>query len=398
MAKLTGPEVMSEHHRIAGVLIVGGGYAGLHAAKAVADMDVPVTILDAEGVHGFTTRLAAVAGGSAPPGDAFAPLEAFGHSVLLGRAEAVFDGSVRSNGDRTIEADAVIVTAGAKPLTPELPGLDKALMLRTPADALAIRRRLATTDRVTIIGAGATGLQLAGAIAATFPEMTVRVVDQQSKLLPMMDSSVGKHAHRVLEDRGVLFELEANVEEIVTDGVRLKNGQVVDGTVVWTGGYESVVDDLGADLPTVEGRIEVGADLRIRNYEKTFAAGDVATHRDRRGDVLPMAAQVAVQAGAAAGSNAARLARGIDLEAATLSHRGWVVDLGGLQGVAQIGPIPLAAPLLDRVPPILHHAIDLKHLMDVGGPTALRFSPGCHQPADETLDRFMNASTAGAAS
>ncbi|MDX1450650.1 MAG: FAD-dependent oxidoreductase, partial [Acidimicrobiia bacterium] len=70
---------MSNTEHLPGVLIVGGGYAGMHAARAAAAAGAPVTIVDPVGVHGFTTRLAAVAGGTAPIGDAFAPLDAFDH-------------------------------------------------------------------------------------------------------------------------------------------------------------------------------------------------------------------------------------------------------------------------------------------------------------------------------
>jgi NADH dehydrogenase FAD-containing subunit len=111
--------------------------------------------------------------------------------------------------------------------------------------------------------------------------------------------------------------------------------------------------------------------------ERTFAAGDVAAHRDGDGGELSMSAQIAVQAGRQAGANAARLVDGAPLEAVRLSHRGWVLDLGAGHGVAQLGPLSLGAAPFDRLAPLLHTAIDLKHLQEIGGLAAmLAFRPG----------------------
>ena len=85
-----------------------------------------------------------------------------------------------------------------------------------------------------------------------------------------------------------------------------------------------------------------------------------------------MSAQVAVLAGAAAGVNAARIARGLVPRAVPLRELGRVVDLGGGRGVAQVGPLALATPPLDRLAPLLHEAIDLRHLWRSGGLGALR--------------------------
>ncbi|TVR28608.1 MAG: hypothetical protein EA389_00230, partial [Ilumatobacter sp.] len=148
----------------------------------------------------------------------------------------------------------------------------------------------------------------------------------------------------------------------------------IEGYVVWAGGFAADAARLG--VPTTDdGRIAIDADLRIAGMQRTFAAGDVAGHVDRHGDTLPMSAQVAVQAGNAAGRNAARSVRGEPTESAALRQLGWVVDLAGRRGLAQLGPLVLAGPVLDLVPPVMHHAIDLKDLIEIGGLGALRFAP-----------------------
>lgn len=85
-----------------------------------------------------------------------------------------------------------------------------------------------------------------------------------------------------------------------------------------------------------------------------------------------MSAQIAVPAGAAAGRNAARAVRGEPIEAVDLRQIGWVLDLSGHRGLAQVGPINLTAPGADLIPPLLHDAIDLKDLLELGGLHALR--------------------------
>ncbi|MGB9374224.1 MAG: FAD-dependent oxidoreductase, partial [Jiangellales bacterium] len=111
---------------LSGVLVVGGGYAGLHAVRAAERAGVDVTLLDASPEHSFATRLAAVAGGTAPESDASIPLEELADSVLVGRVSAVGDGWIQLDDGRTFQADAVVVTTGAGTARPPIPGLDLA--------------------------------------------------------------------------------------------------------------------------------------------------------------------------------------------------------------------------------------------------------------------------------
>jgi NADH dehydrogenase len=89
-----------------------------------------------------------------------------------------------------------------------------------------------------------------------------------------------------------------------------------------------------------------------------------------------MSAQIAVQAGEVAGRNAVALLTDGPLETVRLSHRGWVMDLGGWRGLAEFGPISLSAPFFDLLPPLLHWGIDVKHLIDTRGLGGLVDAPG----------------------
>jgi NADH dehydrogenase len=356
-----------------GVLVVGGGYAGLHAVRAVERLGVNATVIDRTGDHDFVTRLAAVAGGSAPKGDARQPLGRFVRSVEAGSVVSVDDGAVELADGRRIEADAVVITAGAKSSRPPIEGIEHAAGLRTADDALALRTAIAATTSVVIIGGGATGVQLAGAVSHAHPKILVHLVEVEPHLLAGLPTGLGRGAERILGGRGVELHLGHPVDRIDPDGVHV-DGTFIEGYVVWAGGFAADAARLG--VPTTDdGRIAVDADLRISGMQRTFAAGDVAGHVDRHGDAMPMSAQVAVQAGTVAGRNAARLVRHEPTESASLQQLGWVLDLAGGRGLAQLGPLVLASPVVDLIPPLMHHAIDLKDLIEIGGLGALRFAP-----------------------
>lgn len=357
-----------------GVLIVGGGYAGVHTARSVRRAGCSASIVDPTGRHDFVTRLAAVAGGTAPTSDASAPLEEFVDTVILGTMTSVRDGEVDLDDGTTLIADALVVTAGARPIAPPIGGIDLAWPLRTEADALALRSEIDRADAVVIVGGGATGVQLAGAIASTHPSISITLIDGEDQLLTGMGGATSRDALRILTDRGVDVRLGNDIESIESDGVVL-DGERIKGVPVWAAGFEARADEFG--LPTDDdGRVLVDRFLRVKGWERTFAAGDVALHFAGDGAVLPMSAQIAVQAGDAAGRNAVRLARQDVLKEAKLGHKGWVLDLGGHRGLAEFGPIAITAPFLDLIPPALHWGIDVKHLIETRGLCGISDRPG----------------------
>lgn len=360
--------------RVDGALIVGGGYAGVHAARAVRVAGERATIINPTDQHDFVTRLASVAGGTAGAGEASTALAEFADDVILSRVVQVADGVVELDDGRKFSADALIVTAGAVSTRPPVDGIEEAWPLRTADDALALRVQVESADAVVIVGGGATGVQLAGCIAAAHRTVRVTVIEAAEGILAGMGRSTGRDAARILKGRGVELVLGQPVESIDADGVVVA-GQRYAGVPVWAAGFDARADSLG--LPaTRAGQVRVEDTLLVDEWNSTFAAGDVAAHSTRRGEPLPMSAQIAVQAGEAAGANAARLLQSEPLEVADLSHRGWVLDLGGFRGLAEVGPAVLTAPFLDLLPPLLHWGIDVKHLIETRGLAGLLDAPG----------------------
>ena len=359
---------------IDGVLIVGGGYSGVHTARSVRRAGRSASIVDPTGRHDFVTRLAAVAGGTAPASDASAPLSDFADDVIIGSMVAVRDGEVDLDDGTTLTADAVVLTAGAVPVTPPIDGIEHGWPLRTESDAMALRTEIERSDAVVIVGGGATGVQLAGAIATTHPDVSITLIDGSDRLLAGMGDASGRDAERILQERGVVVRLGSEIDAIHERGVSI-NGESVAGVPVWAAGFQARADEFGLPVDD-EGRVLVDRFLRVEGWTKTLAAGDIALHRTASGDELPMSAQIAVQAGDVAGRNAVRLLRGDTLDRAGLAHRGWVLDLGGNRGLAEVGPVALTAPFLDLLPPALHWGIDMKHLIETRGLAAIHDRPG----------------------
>ncbi len=362
------------------IVVIGGGYAGSHAAVAARRAGGAVTVVDQDGLHGFLPRLAGVAAGRLRAGDARTPLgELLGVEVHLGSAERldVDRRRVELAGGAVVPYDGLVVTVGSRTARSPVPGADEhAWSLHTPDDALALRVALRETSHLVVVGGGATGVQLAAEVAAAHPTMTVRLVEAGSRLLPAEPRMLGTSMRRLLDDAGVQVHLDVHASAIDADGVDLADGQRLDGLVVWAGGWEA---DASALLPRAEfrdGRVVVARDLTVTTYDRVLAAGDIAAHRDVLGRPLAMSAQIAVQAGAAAGASAVALARGERPTWARLFELGRVVDLGD-RGVGRVGPVPLGWGPTARLVPLMHLAIDLRHLAQLGGPlTALAHAPG----------------------
>lgn len=368
------------------VIVVGAGYAGVRAAVAASRAGAEVTLADATGNHEFSPRLAAVAGGRAPSGDGWAPAdELTGVTVVraaVTEVDAVAPGVVLEDGER-LSADAVVVAVGADTAWPGLPGLsDHALGLRTVADALAIRRELVEADRLVVVGGGPTGVQLAAEAAHRHRHLDVVVLEAADRLLPGMSPRLGVRAEQLLRRRGVEVRRHSAVVRVTPDGVVLDQGATVGGLVVWATGFAAAGTALLPDADTIEGRLVVDSALRVPGTVAVFAAGDIAAHRDLFATPMAMSAQTAVRAGAVAGRNAVRVARGLPPSPALLFDMGRLVTLGRRVGVGSVLGLPLAGPLLERTVPLLHEAVDVQHLLQTGGLGAvLRHARGRHRPS-----------------
>lgn len=313
------------------VVVVGGGFGGLHAAHALRNANVDVTLLDRHTYNQFQPLLYQVATAALNPGD----VTYFLRSVRARQSNLRFvKGTVRSmdhsrnaitlDDDTEIDYDYLVIAAGATTNYFGIPGAaEHAMPLYRRSQALAIRDRMfarledaAINDqsrdlRIVVVGGGPTGVETAGAFAelrnnnmpVTYPELDparthVTLVEMMPSLLGPFHSRLQEYAHRALQRRHVDVRVSTAVKEVRPDGVVLgEQGEFLPaGLVVWASGvttHESLAD---WDVPRGRGgRITVDEQLRVDGTEGVFAVGDIAVGEGDR--ALPQLAQPAIQGG-----------------------------------------------------------------------------------------------------
>ena len=332
---------MAQAHR---VLILGGGFAGLNAAQKLKRAPVEVTLVDRRNFHLFQPLLYQVATGSLSPGEISAPLRGVlskqkNALVLLGEAADIDPDAKRvtlRDGD-CLEYDSLIVATGSKtsyygkeewrPYAPSLKTIEEATAIRHKilyAFEWAERSATAAEARewltFVIVGAGATGLELAGALAEIANETLkndfrrinpkdarIILMEGGDRVLTAYPPDLSAKAEKLVTGLGVEVMKGVMATAIDSDGVTYKRGdstgKLTAKTVLWAGGV--VTTSFGKKLAERtkaetdrHGRIKVQPDLTIPKYPDIFVVGDLAEALGKDGKPLPGVAQVAIQGGA----------------------------------------------------------------------------------------------------
>lgn len=316
------------------VVIVGGGFAGLNAAKILGKQPrtLEVTLIDRRNHHLFQPLLYQVAMAGLSPADIAAPIRNLlsqfrNTTVLQGEVERVDVAARKVIGDFGERPyDYLILAAGAQhsyfgrdEWEPFAPGL------KTIEQATEIRRRVLTAfeqaearnqDRkwlltFVIVGGGPTGVELAGAIAEMSrttlardfrnidPKQTrVILIEAGSRILAQFGPELADRARRDLESLGVQIWTDSRVTLVDARGVEIGEERVEAATVLWAAGVQAapVGATLGAERDR-SGRLHVGPDLAVPNHPEIFVAGDLAWADDAQGKPLPGLAPIAMQQG-----------------------------------------------------------------------------------------------------
>jgi NADH:ubiquinone reductase (H+-translocating) len=316
------------------VVIIGGGFGGLKAARGLAKAPVQVTVIDRGNHHLFQPLLYQVATAGLSPADISAPIRG-----VLGRqrntevemAEVtgvdVEQRLVWLGNDRAVPYDELIVATGARhsyfghdEWEPCAPGL------KSISDATMIRRRIllafeqaelepdagkrAALTTFIIVGAGPTGVELAGAIAELahwaiwrdFRQVDTRatrilLVEAGPRILPSFSERLAGKARRELERLGVTVLPAHTVEAVRSDGVTINGERVTAGTVIWAAGVRASAAGNWLGAPTDRaGRIIVTPELTVPGHPEISVIGDTATAQ-QDGAPLPGVASVAMQQG-----------------------------------------------------------------------------------------------------
>lgn len=327
-----------QHH----VVIVGGGFAGLHAAKNLGKSGYRVTLLDKRNFQLFQPLLYQVATGSLPPGDIAIPqrviLRKYPNVRVIQATAYDLDPATRTlkheHGEERY--DTLIVGTGVKhhyfgnehwkAFAPGLKTVEHAIEIRhkifkafelAEVTEDAERRRELMT--FVVVGGGPTGVELAGAIGELAHKTMVKdfrrinpkqarviIVEGSKDVLPVYDEKLRASARKSLEALGVTVLTDTRVENLTANTVRMNRGGVVEtisaGTILWAAGVraslfgEILAQRTGAKLDRA-GRVVVQGDCSLPQHPEIFVVGDLAALTDANGVSVPGLAQGAIQAG-----------------------------------------------------------------------------------------------------
>ena len=329
------------------VVILGAGFGGLSAARALEGAPVEVAVVDRRNHHLFQPLLYQVATASLSPGDIAYPIRAIlrhqeNVRVLLAEATAI-DAAAREVvlADGRLSYDYLIVATGARHAyfghdewEPDAPGL------KTLDDAIEMRRRILLAfekaERETdpgrrralltfvLVGGGPTGAELAGAIAEMARHVLVfdfRSIDPRDarivlaeagpRILPAFPAELSRKAKDELVRMGVEVREGAAVTDIESGAVVVGGERIASETILWTAGVlaSPLARSVGVDLDRA-GRVPVEADLSVPGHPEIFVVGDLSRFTHQTGEPLPGVAQPAIQGGRHAAQNVLRAISG----------------------------------------------------------------------------------------
>ena len=360
------------------VVIVGAGFGGLEAAKALSRVAVDVIVLDRQNYHCFQPLLYQVATAALSPAEIAWPIR---HMLRQQRNATVFMAGVEAVdlAGRTVQTSAepipydyLVIATGAThsyfghddwaAFAPGLKRIEDATRIRRSillafeqaelADNDAERQRLLT---FVIVGGGATGVEMAGAIAEIARQTLAndfRRIDPRSsriilleagpRVIPTLPEDLSRYAERALTRMGVDVRTSTRVTSCDRHGVELEHGRIDASTIIWAAGV--VASPAAAWLGAAHdraGRVLVRPDLSIPDHPEVFVIGDAASVHDDAGEPVPGVAPAAKQMGRYVGRLIAARLAGHSLPAFRYRNLGELATIGRRAAVVKVGRLHL---------------------------------------------------------
>lgn len=363
------------------VVILGGGFAGLAAARALRKADVRITLIDRSNHHLFQPLLYQVASAALAAPTISTPIRkilsrqrnatvwmANVRRVDVAQKRVILDGAA-------LEYDYLIVATG---MTHAYFGHDEwsehAPGLKTIGEALDVRGRILRAFEIAeleesselrrewttfvVIGGGPTGVELAGAVAEiagrtlardfrSFDPRTTRVilVEAGPRVLPTFSPHLSEQARHQLEHLGIEVRTGKPVSDLGSDFVQIGEERISTRTIVWAAGVRasSITADLQAETDRA-GRVRVRDDLTVMDHPEVFVVGDLIS-KDQQGKLLPGVAQLALQSGVHAAQNIRRDLAGAERTSFRYVDKGSMATIGRNKAVAQVGRMQFSGVL-----------------------------------------------------
>ena len=381
-ASLPAVSTSNEKANLPVVIIIGGGFAGLSAAKALADAPVKIILIDRSNHHLFQPLLYQVATAELSPADIAQPIRGILRNqsnvrVILDEVKQINPESREViTEDLTFKYDYLIVAAGARhhyfgndQWEEQAPGL------KSIKDALEIRRRVllafevaekAHTDEdrrqaltFVIVGAGPTGVEMAGAISE-LARFTLRsdfrhidptsarviLVEAAPRVLPPFDPALSESALRQLKDLHVEVMLNSAVTRLAEGEVDVNKEVIKTRTVIWAAGNKAspLAGMLGGEIDR-QGRVKVNPDLTIPGRPEIQAIGDMIAASYDGGKPVPGVSPAAMQAGRHAAKNIERQLRGEPPLRWNYFDKGSMATIGRYKAVASVAGMKFSGHL-----------------------------------------------------
>lgn len=356
------------------VLIVGGGFGGLYAAKELAGKDVRVTVIDRTNHHLFQPLLYQVATAGLSPADIAQPIrhilkEAKNVEVVLGEVDQIDTNSkqVHTTKSLTYSYDYLIVAAGTRHsyfghdewevLAPGLKSLEDALEVRQRILLAFEAAEMANSEEdrraaltFVVVGGGPTGVEMAGAtveLARRSLSEDFRRIDPRAtrvllceggpRVLPAFREALSRSALKQMEGMGIEVRTGAMVKDVTDRGVTVNEEFVASRTVIWAAGNAAapIGKSLGAETDRA-GRVLVNEDLSVPGHPEIFAIGDMACFKHQTGQPLPALSPVAMQMGRHAAKSILSLLRREKPASFRYFDKGTMATIGRNKAIADL--------------------------------------------------------------
>ncbi len=361
------------------IIVIGAGFAGLRVIHNLAQVNAEIILIDRNNFHTFIPLLYQVAAGFITPEAIAYPLRKYVRSYkntrfLQAEVQKVdFNSKIVTTEVMNLAYDYLVLATGSQAQFLGVDGAPKyALPMRTLEDAVAIRDRLISNFEravicrdlerqrqlltITIVGGGATGVELAGSIieliqgtlAKDYPQLDAReirviLIHSGTSLLADYPQHLSNYTLKQLRRRGVKVHLQSRVREVMPGAIELDDGTILEtATIIWTAGVEANYPQPDGEIPTAKkDKICVNSNLQLPNYPQVYAVGDVAFVK-QNGEPLLGIAPEALQQGKAVAQNLHRQLRGLSPKPFNYFNKGKAAIIARNSGVAYLlGRIPV---------------------------------------------------------
>ncbi len=355
------------------VVILGAGFGGLTAAKALAK-DADVTVVDRHNFQTFLPLLYQVATAGLAADHVAHPvrgtLRKSGVKFRMGSPIAVDhkNKSVKLDSSETLEFDHLVVALGSATADFGVKGVNEiALGMKSVHEAIGIRaevmRRFEDLCRfedqtrlsLSVVGGGPTGVEMAGALAElkngplkndeanAAKHIDIYLIEAGPRILPMFSEKLSARAKKDLEKLGVKVLLNTAVAEVKPRQILIKDGEAIPSEVtIWAAGVKGEPTGALLNLPLEGSRISVAQNLQVNHYPHIWAIGDISGAKGADGRFLPMVAPVAMQQGRWVAKQIVRASRGQALQDFKYLDKGSMATIGRHKAVVQFKGIQIA--------------------------------------------------------